>query len=61
MGLIRLFIYNQIKKRLAGHVTRIGERIGAYRVFVGKHEGKKPLVRPRRGWEDNIKRDLQEI
>jgi hypothetical protein len=39
----------------------MGERRGAYRVFVGKPEGKKPLGRPRRRWEDNIKTDLQEV
>ena len=44
----------------AGHVARMGERRGVYRVLVGKHEGKRPLGRPRRGWEDNIKMDLQE-
>jgi len=36
------------------------ERRGVYRVLVGKPEGKRPLGRPRRRWEDNIKRDLQE-
>jgi hypothetical protein len=38
-----------------------GERRGVYRVLVGKPEGKKPVVRPRRRWEDNIKMDLQEV
>jgi hypothetical protein len=33
----------------------------AYRVLVGKHEGKRPLGRPRRRWEDNIRMDLQEV
>jgi len=41
--------------------VRMGERKGVYRVLVGKPEGKKPLGRPRRGWEDNIKVDLQEV
>jgi len=41
--------------RWAGHVARIGERRGLYRVLVGKPEGKSPLGRPRRRWEDNIK------
>jgi len=36
-------------------------RRGVYRVLVGKHEGKKPLGRPRRRWEDNIKTELQEV
>jgi len=42
-------------------VARMGERRGVYRVLVGKPEGKKPLGRPRRRWEDNIKMDLQEL
>jgi hypothetical protein len=46
--------------RWAGHVARIGERRGAYRVLVGKPEGRRPLGRPRRRWEDNIKMDLRE-
>jgi len=44
-----------------GHVAVMGERRGVYRVLVGKHEGKRPLGRPRRKWEDNIKMDLQEV
>jgi len=47
--------------RRAGHVARIGERRSLYRVLVGKLEGKRPLGRPRRRWEDNIKIDLQEV
>ena len=47
--------------RLAGHVARIGEKRGAYRVLVGKHEGKRSLGRTRLRWEDNIKMDLQEV
>jgi hypothetical protein len=43
----------------AGHVARMGEGRVVHRVLVGKPEGKRPLVRPRRGWEDNIKRDLK--
>jgi hypothetical protein len=38
-----------------------GERRGVYRVLVGKPEGKRPLGRPRRRWEDNIKMDLHEV
>ena len=41
-------------------VARMGERRGVYRVLVGKPEGNRPLGRPRRRWEDNIKMDLQE-
>ena len=39
----------------------MGERRGVYRVLVGKPEGKRPLGRPRRRWEDNIEMDLQEV
>jgi hypothetical protein len=46
---------------LYGHVERMGERTGVYRVLVGKPEGKRQLGRPRRRWEDNIKIDLQEV
>jgi len=49
------------RKRLAGHVARLGERRGVYRVLVGKPEGKRPLGRSRRRWEDNIKADLQKV
>ena len=47
--------------RWAGHVARLGARSGLYRVLVGKPEGKRPLGRPRRRWEDNTKMDLQEV
>jgi len=47
--------------RWAGHVARMGERRGVYRVWVGKPEGKRPLGRPRRRWEDYIKIDLKEV
>ena len=46
--------------RLEGHVARMEERRGVYKVFVGKPEGKRPLGRSRRRWECNIKMDLQE-
>ena len=46
---------------MAGHVARMGERRGVYRVLVGKPEGKRPLGRPRCRWQDNIKMDLQEV
>ena len=45
----------------AGHVARMGEESGAYRVLVGKPEGKRPLGKPRRRWVDNIRMDLQEV
>ncbi|KAJ4435967.1 hypothetical protein ANN_18590 [Periplaneta americana] len=47
--------------RWAGHVARMGESRNAYRVLVGRPEGKRPLRRPRRRWEDNIKMDLREV
>ena len=56
-------IVRVIKSRImrwARHGARIGEGRGVYRVLVGKPEGKRPLGRPRRRWEDNIKMDLQE-
>ena len=42
-------------------MARTGERRGVYRVLVGKLGGKRPLGRPRRRWQDNIKIDLQEV
>ncbi|KAJ4446958.1 hypothetical protein ANN_13660 [Periplaneta americana] len=47
--------------RWAGHVARMGESRNAYRVLVGRPEGKRPLGRPRRRWENNIKMDLREV
>ncbi|KAJ4442686.1 hypothetical protein ANN_04275 [Periplaneta americana] len=47
--------------RWAGHVAHMGESRNAYRVLVGRPEGKKPLGRPRRRWEGNIKMDLREV
>jgi hypothetical protein len=47
------------RRRWAGHVARMGETRNAYRILVGKPEGKTPLGRPRRTWEDNIKIDLR--
>jgi len=49
------------RMRWAGHVARMGEWRGVHRVLVGKPEGKRPLGRPRRRWEDNIKMDLREV
>jgi len=54
-------VRKSIRRRWAGHVARMGERRGVYRVLVGKPEGKRPLGRPRRRWEDNIKMDLREV
>jgi hypothetical protein len=53
-----------VKSRImswAGHVACMREGRGVHRVLVGKPEGKRPLRRPRRRWEDNIKMDLQEV
>ena len=47
--------------RWAGHVARMGVRRGAYRALVGKPDRRRPLGRPRRRWEDNIKMDLPEV
>ena len=57
-------IVRVIKSRImgwAGHVARVGEERGVYRVLVGKPEGRRPLGRPRRRWADNIRMDLQEV
>jgi hypothetical protein len=48
------------RMRWAGHVAYIGE-INAYSIMVGKHKGKRPIGRPRRRWEDNIRMDGMEI
>jgi len=47
--------------RWAGHVARMGEGRGVYRVLVGKPEGRRPLGRPRCRWADDIRMDLQEV
>jgi hypothetical protein len=47
--------------RWVGHVARMGKTRNACRILVGKPEGKRPLVRPRRRWKDNIRMDLREI
>ena len=49
------------RMRWAEHVARMGEGRGVYRVLVEKPEGQRPLGRPRRRWEDNIKMDLKEM
>ena len=49
------------RMRWNGHVARMGEERGVYRVLVGKPEGRRPLGRPRSRWVDNIKMDLQEV
>jgi hypothetical protein len=57
-------VIRQIKSRRmgwAGHVARMGEGRNGYRILVGKPEGKRPLGRPRRRWEEGIKVGLREI
>jgi len=49
------------RMRWAGHVARMVEERGVYRVLVGKPEGRRTLGRPRRRWVDNIRMDLQEV
>ena len=44
-----------------GHVARMGDKTRAYSVLVGRRERKRPLGRPRRRWEGNIKMDLEEV
>ena len=58
-NIVRMVKLRRIK--WAGHVARMGEDRVAQRVLVGKPEGKRPLGRPRRRWEDNIKMDIQEV
>ena len=47
--------------RWAGHVAKMEEGRSAFKILIGKPTGKKPLGKPRRRWEDNIKIDLKEI
>ena len=56
-------IFRVIKSRMRGecHVARMGDRRGVFMVLMGKPERKRPVVRARRTWEDNIKMDLQEV
>ena len=54
-------VVNILGSQMCTSVARMGEDRGVHRVLVGKPEGKRPLGRPRRTWEDNIKMDLQEV
>jgi hypothetical protein len=57
-------IIRQIKSkrmRWAGHVVRMGQDRKGYKVLVGKPEGKRPLERPRRRWEDRVRMNLEKI
>ena len=58
-NIVRVIIWRIM--RWVGHVARMGEDRGVYRVFMGKPEGRRPLGRPRRRWVDNIRMDLQEM
>jgi hypothetical protein len=49
------------RMRWVGHVARMGEKRNAYRLLVGKSEGRRPLGRPKRRWVDNIRMDLGEV
>jgi hypothetical protein len=49
------------RMRWPGHIARMEEKRNAYRILVGKPEGKRPLGRPRRRWVDGIKMDLRDI
>jgi hypothetical protein len=55
--LIKRFYGNEMGRECSS----MGERRGAYRILVGRPDGRKSLGRPRRRWEDNIKMDLQEL
>jgi hypothetical protein len=58
-NIIRVIKSRRMKR--AGHVARMGEGRGAYSILVRRPKGRRPLERPRRRWEDNIKMDLQEV
>jgi hypothetical protein len=47
--------------RWVGYVANLGDRRGVYRILMGKPEGKSPLGKPTRRWEDNIKVDVQKV
>jgi hypothetical protein len=55
------WIHNEELNEIGGACSAYGEGRVVYRVLLGKREGKRPLVRPRRRWEDNIKADLQKV
>ena len=55
-----VWVIKSRRMRWAGHVARMGEERGVYRVLLGKPEGKRPLGRPRRRWVD-IRMDLREV
>ena len=59
--IIIIIMIKSRRLRWAGHVARMEEGRGVHKVLVGKPEGKRPLGRPRRRWEDNIKMDVVEV
>jgi hypothetical protein len=61
MELVSFRVIKSKRMRWAGHVARMVEGRGVYRVLIGRPEGKRPLGRPRRRWEDNIKVDIREV
>jgi len=62
MLLIKYYLGEEIRKNeMGGACNTCGDRIGAYRVLLEKPEGKRPLGRPRRRWEENSKIDFQEV
>ena len=58
-NIIRVIKYRRL--RWAGHVARMEEGRSAFKIFTGKPTGKRPLGRPRRRWEDNIRMDIKNI
>jgi hypothetical protein len=62
-GVFAFCFFKEVLRRIrwAGHVARMGAKRNAYRILVGKPEGKRPVGRRRRRWVDNIKIDLREI
>ena len=56
-----VWVIKSRRRRGAGHVARMGEERGVYRVLLGKPEGRRPLGRPRRRWADNIRVDLEDV
>ncbi|KAJ4428772.1 hypothetical protein ANN_25765 [Periplaneta americana] len=60
-GSAHKILRNKLDFEMAGHIARMGEFRNAYRVLVGRPEGKRPLGKPRHRWEDNIKMDLRVV
>jgi hypothetical protein len=56
-----VWVIKSRKIRWTGHVARMGEGRGVYRVLVGKPEGRRPMGRPRHRWEDNIRMDFRKV